>query len=148
MGDVVDDFELPDESGVVRRLSGLLESGPVVVFFYPAAMTPGCTAESCHFRDLVAEFAAVGARVVGISRDPVERQAEFARRYGFGYPLLSDVDGVVARAFGVRRRLPLGSLSTRRMTFVVGTDRRVVEVIHSEVSMTRHADRALRALGG
>jgi peroxiredoxin Q/BCP len=148
VGDLVEDFELPDETGTPCRLSALLADGPVVLFFYPAAMTPGCTKESCHFRDLAAEFAAVGAQRVGISRDPVSRQAEFARRYGFDFPLLSDPDGVVARRFGVRRRLPLGPLATRRMTFVIGVDRRIIEVIHSETSMDVHADRALRALGG
>ncbi|MEV4657408.1 peroxiredoxin [Micromonospora sp. NPDC049301] len=148
VGDVVEDFELPDETGAPRRLSEFLAAGPVVLFFYPAAMTRGCTAESCHFRDLAAEFAAVGATRVGISRDPVARQAEFSRLHGFDYPLLSDEDGAVAQRFGVRRRLPLGPLSMKRMTFVIGADRRVVEVIHSEVSMNEHADRALRALGG
>ncbi len=111
-------------------------------------MTRGCTVESCHFRDLAAEFAAVGARRVGISRDSVEKQAEFSRRHGFDYPLLSDADGTVAEAFGVRRRLPLGPLSTRRMTFVIGPDRRVLAVVHSEMSMNEHADAALRSLGG
>ncbi|PWU47764.1 peroxiredoxin [Micromonospora sp. S4605] len=148
VGDVVADFALPDQTGTVRRLSELLAAGPVVLFFYPAAMTRGCTAESCHFRDLAAEFAALGAQRVGISRDPVARQAEFARLHGFDYPLLSDADGAVAERFGVRRRLPLGALSTRRVTFVIGTDRRLIEVVHSELSMTGHADRALRALGG
>ncbi|WP_433111201.1 peroxiredoxin [Micromonospora sp. CA-246542] len=148
VGDVVDDFELPDETGTPRRLSEFLASGPVVLFFYPGAMTRGCTAESCHFRDLAAEFTALGASRVGISRDEVAKQAEFSKMHGFDYPLLSDVDGTVARAFGVRRRVPLGALSTKRMTFVIGTDRRVIEVIHSEVSMNDHADRALRALGG
>ncbi|WBB70858.1 peroxiredoxin [Micromonospora sp. WMMD812] len=145
---MVEDFALPDQTGAVRRLSELLAAGPVVLFFYPAAMTRGCTAESCHFRDLAAEFAAVGAQRVGISRDPVARQAEFAQVHGFDYPLLSDVDGAVAAAFGVRRRLPLGSLSTRRVTFVIGTDRRVLTVVQSELSMNEHADAALRALGG
>ncbi|MET8351483.1 MULTISPECIES: peroxiredoxin [unclassified Micromonospora] len=148
VGDVVEDFELPDETGTPRRLSEFLTAGPVVLFFYPAAMTRGCTAESCHFRDLAAEFAAVGATRVGISRDSVARQAEFSTLHGFDYPLLSDEDGTVAQRFGVRRRLPLGPLSTKRMTFVIGADRRVIEVIHSEVSMNDHADRALRALGG
>ncbi|MFJ6150858.1 peroxiredoxin [Micromonospora profundi] len=148
VGDVVEDFELPDETGTPRRLSEFLATGPVVLFFYPAAMTRGCTAESCHFRDLAAEFAAVGATRVGISRDTVEKQAEFSTLHDFDYPLLSDVDGTVAGRFGVRRRLPLGPLSTKRMTFVIGTDQRIIEVIHSEVSMNDHADRALRALGG
>ncbi|MFF5175676.1 peroxiredoxin [Micromonospora sp. NPDC000089] len=148
VGDLVEDFVLPDETGAPRRLSELVAAGPVVVFFYPAAMTRGCTAESCHFRDLAAEFAAVGASRVGISRDPVAKQAEFSRRHGFDFPLLSDSDGSVAEAFGVRRRLPLGPLSMRRMTFVIGSDRRVLGVVHSELDMNGHADQALRILGG
>lgn len=148
VGDVVQDFELPDETGTPRRLSEFLAGGPVVLFFYPAAMTRGCTAESCHFRDLAAEFTALGATRVGISRDPVAKQAEFSKLHGFDYPLLSDADGAVAQQFGVKRRVPLGPLSMKRMTFVIGTDQRVIEVIHSEVSMNEHADRALRALGG
>jgi peroxiredoxin Q/BCP len=145
-GDLVDDFELPDEQGTPRKLSDLLSAGPVVLFFYPAAMTKGCTMESCHFRDLAKEFAEVGAVRVGISRDSVSKQQQFADKYSFGYPLLSDPDGRVARQFGVRRALPLGPLATKRMTFVIGTDRRVLEVIHSEVSMDAHADRALEVL--
>ena len=143
-GDVVADFALPDDTGVTRRLSELLGNGPVVLFFYPAAMTGGCTAESCHFRDLAAEFAAVGAQRVGISPDPVRRQRQFSDINDFDYPLLSDVDGVVARQFGARRRL--GPLLTRRRTYVIDTDRRVLEVIKSELRMAVHADRALAAL--
>ena len=145
-GDVVDDFELADETGTRRRLSEFLATGPVVLFFYPAAMTRGCTAESCHFRDLAAEFAQVGAQRVGISRDSVQRQRQFSDLHNFGYPLLSDPDGEVAELFGVRRRLALGPLSTKRMTFVIDTDRRILDVIHSEVSMNDHADRALEVL--
>jgi len=145
-GDVVEDFELLDETGTARRLSDFLTSGPVVLFFYPAAMTPGCTAESCHFRDLATEFAEVGARRVGISRDPVDKQRQFSEKHAFDYPLLSDPDGVVAERFGVRRKLSLGSLGTKRMTFVIGPDRRVLDVIHSEISMNQHADRALDVL--
>jgi len=145
-GDVVEDFELPDQTGKPRRLTEFLSAGPVVLFFYPAALTPGCTVESCHFRDLAAEFAETGAQRVGVSRDPVDRQRQFAEKHGFDYPLLSDEDGTVAGAFGVRRKVPLGSLVTRRMTFVIDTDRRILDVIHSEISMNQHADRALEVL--
>jgi peroxiredoxin Q/BCP len=145
-GDLVDDFELPDQTGTPRRLSTLLAAGPVVLFFYPAAMTSGCTRESCHFRDLAAEFAAVGAQRVGISRDAVDVQRRFAELHAFDYPLLSDAGGAVAAAMGVKRRLPLGALSTRRMTFVIDTDRRVLEIIHSELNTDDHADRALAVL--
>jgi len=145
-GDVVDDFALPDETGTSRRLSGFLASGPVVLFFYPAALTRGCTAESCHFRDVATEFAEVGAVRVGISRDSVARQKEFSDKHGFDYPLLSDSDGVVADLFGVRRRIPLGALCMRRLTFVIDNDRTILGVLDSQLNMDMHADGALRIL--
>ncbi|RZQ65722.1 peroxiredoxin [Amycolatopsis suaedae] len=143
-GDLAPDFTLPDDTGTPRSLSDLLADGPVVLFFYPAAMTSGCTAESCHFRDLAAEFAEAGAQRVGISPDTVDRQAEFSAAHGFDYPLLSDPDGTVARLFDVRRRF--GPLLTRRQTFVIDTDRTVLAVIKSELRMSVHADEALKAL--
>ncbi|GAB2574792.1 putative peroxidoxin BcpB [Paractinoplanes abujensis] len=145
-GDVVEDFELEDQNGVPRRLSALLAEGPVVLFFYPAALSTGCTAEACTFRDLGAEFREAGAQRVGISRDKPEKQKQFSDKHSFDYPLLSDPDGKVASAMGVKRKLPLGPLSTKRMTFVIDTDRRVLEVIHSETNMNDHAARALEAL--
>ncbi|MDP9117999.1 MAG: peroxiredoxin [Actinomycetota bacterium] len=147
-GDQVPDFELPDQDGTARRLSTLLAAGPVVLFFYPAAMTSGCTKEACHFRDLAAEFAGAGVQRVGISRDSVAKQKEFSDKHGFDYPLLADVDGTVATIFGVKR----GKLGERlgapvkRWTFAIGTDSKVVAAIHSEVNMDTHADQALAAL--
>ncbi len=143
-GDIVPDFTLPDDQGEERTLSDFLSSGPVVLFFYPAAMTGGCTAESCHFRDLAAEFAEVGAHRVGISPDAVTKQREFSAMHGFDYPLLSDVDGAVAKQFGVRRKF--SPLHTKRHTFVIDTDRKVLEVIKSELKFAVHADKALAAL--
>jgi peroxiredoxin Q/BCP len=144
VGDVVTDFELKDERGAPRKLTELLADGPIVLFFYPAAMTAGCTAEACHFRNIVAEFRAVGAQPVGISPDSVQRQAEFSAKHSLGYPLLSDPDGAVREQFGVRRAF--GITPTKRVTFVIGTDRRVIDVIRSEFLMNAHADRALEAL--
>ena len=146
VGDVVDDFELPDETGTPRRLSDLLSDGPVVLFFYPAALTMGCTRESCHFRDLKAEFEELGARRVGISADQVDKQRAFSDKYEFDFPLLSDPDRVVAERFGVKRGASF--LPNKRATFVIDTDRRVLEVVTSEVNMHKHADRALDALRG
>ncbi|MGY6654089.1 peroxiredoxin [Amycolatopsis sp. TRM77291] len=143
-GDIAPDFTLPDDKGEQRTLSDFLSSGPVVLFFYPAAMTSGCTAESCHFRDLAAEFAEVGAHRVGISPDAVAKQQEFSAKHGFDYPLLSDVDGVVAKQFGVWRKF--SPLHAKRHTFVIDTDRKVLEVIKSELKFTVHADKALAAL--
>jgi len=142
VGDTVEDFELPDDEGVPRRLSEFLVKGPVVLFFYPAALSKGCTAEACRFRDLSAEFDAVGAQPVGISADDVHRQKTFADRHDFGFPLLSDPERVVAAKFGVKRRIG----PVKRHTFVIDTDSRVIEVVRSELNMDTHADRALEAL--
>lgn len=145
-GDRAPEFDLPDETGTTRALTGLLADGPLALFFYPAAMTPGCTKEACHFRDLAAEFAAVGASRVGISTDTVDKQATFAHTHGFDYPLLSDADGRVADRFGVKRGLLGKLMPVKRTTFVIDTDRTVLEVIASELSMEGHADRALEVL--
>ena len=144
VGDQVPDFELPDETGTPRKLGDLLQGGPVVLFFYPAAMTPGCTKESCHFRDLAAEFTVAGAQPVGISHDQVDKQKRFSDKYSFPFPLLSDPDGTVATTFGVKRKISF--LGVKRTTFVIGTDRTVKAVIASEVNMNKHADLALEAL--
>ncbi|MFC4909859.1 peroxiredoxin [Actinomadura gamaensis] len=144
VGDVVEDFELPDETGAPRRLTDLLKDGPVVLFFYPAALSPGCTAEACHFRDAAEELADLGARPIGISGDTPGKQREFADKHSLGYPLLSDPDGTVRARFGVKRGFALAP--TRRQTFVIAEDRRILEIIKSEVRMNIHADRALAAL--
>jgi peroxiredoxin Q/BCP len=141
-GDLAPDFSLPDETGTLRKLSDFLQSGPIVLFFYPGAMTKGCTVESCHFRDLASEFAALGAQRIGISHDPVTKQAQFSALHGFNYPLLSDPDGTVAEQFGVKRALG----PVRRRTFVIAPDQRVLAIIKSEIRMSVHADRALAVL--
>jgi thioredoxin-dependent peroxiredoxin len=143
-GDTVPDFELPDQSGTTRKLSDFLSSGPVVLFFYPAAMTYGCTKESCHFRDLAAEFTAVGAQPVGISADSVDKQQQFDQKESLGFPLLSDADRTVATQLGAKRGASF--MPNKRITFVIDTDRTLLDVIHSEFSMGGHADKALEIL--
>jgi thioredoxin-dependent peroxiredoxin len=143
-GDLAPDFTLPDDQGADRTLSDFLATGPVVLFFYPAAMTSGCTAQSCHFRDLAAEFAELGAHRIGISPDGVTKQRQFSEANGFDYPLLSDVEGEVAKQFGVWRKLL--PLHAKRATFVIAEDRTILEKIKSELNFTVHADQALKVL--
>jgi peroxiredoxin Q/BCP len=143
-GDLAPDFTLKDQDGNERTLSTMLLNGRVVLFFYPAAMTKGCTKESCHFRDLGSEFATLGAQRLGISMDSVEKQAEFTKKNDLDYPLLADEDGAVAKLYGVKRSMDL--LKVKRTTFVIGRDRRITEIINSEVSMNAHADKSLDAL--
>ncbi|WP_187350598.1 peroxiredoxin [Glycomyces terrestris] len=144
IGDTAPAFTLLDETGRPRSLDDLVADGPVVLFFYPLAMSAGCTAEACHFRDLAAEFKALGATPVGISHDAVDRQAEFAAKHSLGYPLLSDPDGAVAERFGVRRRIAV--IATKRKSFVIGAGREVIGVVKSELNMNAHADKALEIL--
>jgi len=142
-GDSAPTFSLSSDDGSTIRLEDELAQGPVVLFFYPKAMTPGCTKESCHFRDLASEFVDVKARRLGISADSVDKQHEFSEKHGFDYPLLSDPDRTVAKAYGVKRP---GPLFNKRMTFVIGQDGKLLDVIASETNMDSHADKALSTL--
>lgn len=144
VGDLAPDFTLVDQHGVPRSLSGSLEDGPVVLFFYPAALSKGCTQESCHFRDLASEFAALGAQRIGISMDSLQRQARFAEQNNLDYPVLADIGGNVSRQFGVKRSLDF--LKVKRTTFVIGRDQRILDVIASELNMNVHAERAIASL--
>lgn len=145
-GQRVENFTLPDQNGTPRSLDSLVADGPLVLFFYPGALTPGCTVEACHFRDLASEFAEIGASRAGISTDAVTKQAEFADVKSFDYPLLSDEDGTVASQFGVKRGL-LGKLSpVKRSTFVIDTDKTIIDVFSSEFRFEAHADHALEVL--
>ena len=167
-GEKAPDFTLFDHTGRPRALSALLAEGPVVLFFFPLASSPICTAQACHFRDLSNEFVTVGAQRVGISTDTVDKQAHFAQQRSFDYPLLSDADGVVSELFGVRRGrfaklrssvvardearrgrharrrgLLARLLPVRRTTFVIDTDRTVLKVVSSELRASVHADQTL-----
>lgn len=143
VGTQAPDFDLPDQDGRMHDLAGLVQRGPVALFFYPVAGSSGCTKEACHFRDLAVEFAHVGAHRVGISVDDIAAQERFALAEGLDYPLLSDLDGEVASAYGVKRRF---ITPVKRATFVIDEDQRVVNVITSELNMTTHADHALESL--
>jgi thioredoxin-dependent peroxiredoxin len=135
------DFVLPDSAGRPWQLSDRLPYGPVVLFFYPTAMTIGCTAQSCRFRDLGAEFAAAGAQRVGVSASDQALQGEFGKANALDFPLLSDVDGGVAALYGARRAF--SARPVKRATFVIGRDGLVAGIITSELKMRAHADRSL-----
>lgn len=98
-GDTAPDFTLPDAQGNDVSLSDFLGSR-VVVYFYPAAMTPGCTTQACDFRDSLDALTAQGITVLGISPDKPEKLAQFAERDGLTFPLLSDADKSVMTAWG------------------------------------------------
>ncbi len=138
--DTIPDLTVTLDDGRRVRLTEHADGGHLVVFFYPKAFTGGCTAQACHFRDLGAEFAEVGASRVGVSRDDLETQARFSSEHGFDFPLISDPDGTVAKAFGAKRPGPMPS---KRQTIVLDPQLRVVHRVSSELNMDLHADEAL-----
>ena len=104
-GQRIPTFELPDQHGTIVRSADLLGEGACVIFFYPRDDSPGCTVEACSFRDANDDFAAAGARLVGISSDGVESHRKFADNHALKYTLLSDAGGRVRAQFGVKKQL-------------------------------------------
>ena len=101
VGSQAPDFALPSSTGETIRLSELATPGPVVLYFYPKADTPGCTTQACGFRDASASYAGAGVTVVGVSPDSVERVRKFAEKFRLGFPLLADADHAVSERYGV-----------------------------------------------
>lgn len=141
-------FSLPDQDGSVRSLADL-RGQKVILFFYPEAMTPGCTTEACDFQESTAPLAAAGYRVLGVSRDAVEKLRRFADRDGLQYPLLSDPDTTVHRAYGAfgtknsYGRIVEGVI---RSTFIIDADGRV-EHAQYNIKATGHVARVRKLLG-
>jgi peroxiredoxin Q/BCP len=98
-GDKAPPFDLPDHTGTDRGLTDYKGKG-VVIYFYPRAFTPGCTTESCDFRDNYQAFVDAGYEIIGVSPDPVDRLDEFREQHALPFPLLSDEDHAMAEAYG------------------------------------------------
>jgi peroxiredoxin Q/BCP len=141
VGSQAPEFEATAHTGERVRLSDF-RGRVVVLYFYPRAMTPGCTRDGVRFNELLDEFERLGAVVLGVSTDPVEVNRRFAERMGFRFKLLSDPEGRVAEAYGVLRRSG-SSLSAERVTFVIDGEGRVRAVIRGVRPAERHAELAL-----
>jgi thioredoxin-dependent peroxiredoxin len=147
-GDLAPDFTLDDQDGNPVSLSSL-RGARVVLYFYPEAMTPGCTTEACDFRDSLNSFKSAGVRVVGVSKDDVAKLGRFAERDGLNYTLLSDEDLAVQHAYGVwGEKLLYGKtvVGSIRSTFVIGEDGRIERAWYN-VKATGHVARVRRELG-
>jgi thioredoxin-dependent peroxiredoxin len=147
-GDPAPDFTLDDQDGNPVTLSSL-HGTRVVLYFFPEAMTPGCTTEACDFRDNLNSFASAGVRVLGISKDDSAKLKRFAVRDRLNFTLLSDEDLAVQREYGVwgekslYGKIVVGSI---RSTFVVGEDGRIERAWYN-VKATGHVARVRRELG-
>ena len=147
-GQPAPEFSLQDQDGVTRSLSDY-RGERVVLFFYPAAMTPGCTMQACDFRDSWDALQAVGVRVLGISRDTVEKQRKFADRDDLGYPLLSDTELEVHRAygaFGMKNSYGRMIEGVIRSTFVIDGSGALEHALYN-VKATGHVGRIRKLLG-
>jgi peroxiredoxin Q/BCP len=140
VGDLAPDFPVGPTT-----LHRLLEDRPVVVFFFPKAFTPGCTKEAGGFREEYDRLTAGKVEVIGVSKDTQETSDRFRAELGLPYPLVGDAKGQIIAAWGVK--IPLLGVA-RRVTFVVGRDRRVESVYESQFDAMSHVDVACRnALG-
>ena len=117
VGGPAPDFELYDQTGQLHSLEDYRDQW-VVLYFYPKDETPGCTTEACEFRDNIFAFRKANAQIIGVSFDNVESHQKFAERYNLPFPLLADVDGKAADAYGVRTT-KRGTYRARRETFLI-----------------------------
>ncbi len=137
------EFELSDQDGRLHALEDYRDSW-VVLYFYPKDETPGCTTEACEFRDNIFAFRKLNAQILGVSLDDAASHKSFAEKYSLPFPLLADVDGVVADAYGVKTR-KFGMTVAKRETFIIGPDGRVVKHYES-VQPATHSDDVLQDL--
>jgi len=142
-GDRAPDFNLPDHDGRPVRLADLLARGPLILYFYPADFTPGCTSEACTIRDLHADLLAAGLRVVGVSPQDSATHARFRTRHELPFTLLADTDKHVIREYGVDGPMGLG---VRRATFLITPDGRVADAVLADLRIGRHEQFIRRAI--
>jgi len=129
------EFDLSDQDGRQHNLKSLLAEGPLILYFYPADFTPGCTKEACSFRDLHQEMMKAKLRVVGVSPQDVDSHRRFAETHGLNFPLLADPDKAVVKAYDLDGPLGFG---VRRGTYLIGRDGRIVDSVLADLRIGAH----------
>ena len=146
-GEQAPDFELHDQDGRGVKLSDF-RGQPVVVYFYPKADTPGCTTQACGVRDHRADYAKIGATVLGISPDSVKKVKKFHEKYDLDFALLADADHAVAERYGVWVQKSMYGktyMGNERTTFIVDSEGKVAEVLR-KVKPAEHDELVLKTL--
>ncbi|MFQ6005876.1 MAG: peroxiredoxin [Woeseia sp.] len=131
------DFILPNEQGEEVSLSDMLAEGPLILYFYPADFTPGCTKEACSFRDMHGEILSVGLRVIGVSPQDAASHRKFKEKYELPFMLLSDTDKVAIRMYDVDGPFGVG---VRRATYLVTQGARIQAALQADVLINRHKE--------
>lgn len=142
-GDKAPEFVLANDEGVDTSLSDLLQDGPLILYFYPADFTPGCTKEACSIRDIHDDIQAVGLTVVGISPQDVDSHRKFRDEYKLPFTLLSDPNKEVIRMYDVDGMFGVG---VQRATFLISQDRKIQDAVIANVRIARHAEFIERAV--
>lgn len=131
------EFVLPDHDGRDTELSGLLDAGPLILYFYPADFTPICTREACMMRDMFSDLGSVGLQVAGISPQDPASHRRFREEKRLPFVLLSDEDKVVTRMYDVDGPFGVG---VRRATYLINPDRRIQDAVQADMLLGRHED--------
>ncbi len=142
-GERAPEFTLPDETAKDRSLTELLSAGAIVLYFYPADFTPGCTRQACVLRDIHTEIKSAGLRVVGVSPQSPESHAKFKAKYQLPFVLLSDEQKTVIKMYGVNGPLGIG---VRRATYLIDASRRVRDVVLADFKIDRHSEFVRKAI--
>jgi peroxiredoxin Q/BCP len=143
IGERAPDFALPDQDGREQRLSQLLNGQALILYFYPADFTPGCTKEACDLRDLHTQILSAGLRVIGVSPQPPESHRRFRDQHGLPFTLLSDVDKIAIKAFDVDGPFGIG---VRRATFLLDPQRQIIDAVLADLRISRHQEFVERAI--
>jgi thioredoxin-dependent peroxiredoxin len=142
-GERAPEFTLPDDTGKDRSLTELLNAGAIILYFYPADFTPGCTSQACKLRDLDTDIQRAGLRVVGISPQSPESHTKFREKYHLPFTLLSDEHKTVIKMYGVNGPLGIG---VRRASYLVDGSRRVRDAVLADFRIARHMDFVRKAI--
>jgi thioredoxin-dependent peroxiredoxin len=142
-GERAPEFTLPDDTATDRSLTELLSGGALVLYFYPADFTPGCTRQACVLRDLHTEIRQAGLTVVGISPQSPASHAKFKAKYQLPYVLLTDRQKTVIKMYGVNGPLGIG---VRRASYLIDGSRRVRDMVLADFRIARHADFVRKAV--
>ena len=137
------DFTLPDAARRDTALSSLLQAGALVLYFYPADFTPGCTKEACSIRDLHDAIVSSGLRVVGISPQDVDSHVRFAKQHRLPFSLLSDPDKRVIRLYDADGPFGIG---VRRVTYLIDPGGRIIDAVQADFRIGRHEQFIRRAI--
>ena len=143
VGSKAPEFVLQSDSGVETSLTDLLNDGPLVLYFYPADFTPGCTKEACDIRDIHSDLVAVGLRVDGISHQDVDSHARFRDKHHLPFVLLSATEKTAIKMYDVDGPFGVG---VRRATFLVSQDRLIQDAVNADVLIGRHKEFIQKAI--